>query len=700
MNMNALFVDAYASGAGSGISWTNAFNNLQPALAAAEASGGSINSIYVARGTYMPDGGYKRPGGVFHPGTGDRNAFFELVDGVAVYGGFPSGGGSWADRDWRLHETFLSGDLDGDDPLVIDPADLMTESARSENSFAVVDAGDVGPAALLDGFIIRDGNAQEPKEVTAGGGMLAYPGSPIILNCTFTANTAGVSGGGALAVVDSSIELIDCDFVGNAATYGGAVVNGMDGRPAFTRCSFEANYADEGGAILNYNFAMFPIGVTPKLALQNCTFTGNISSVEGGALSNWGNSRALLANCLFVANGSTDGGGIHSAGVYLAVTNCTFSANMATGAGGGIYTNASAADILTNCILWGNGDASGNVLSAQIAGYGGSYPTPVVTYSCIKDDDGPGGSVPFGGASNHNIDQDPLFVLMGDPHLQAGSPCIDQGDNAVDIDPDTGEDDPLPGTDIDGDARVTDGNGDDVATVDMGADEVLWAGASGVAPGESETFNPGGGNDDPTEEAIVVFENDAGGGGPSADVSVTEIPSDVHQEESAYRALGTTLVIEVSGVPDGDFAMTVVIPFDGDSLAGQDPWSVKVRYYDTSIPNWVGACAGPCSEETTPPSLSELAARPVGDCGVYWSEADGEGFAWANVDHATDFAIAVLPGDLDDDGDVDLSDYELFEAAISGPGSPTSYPTADLDGDSDCDIVDVGMFAANYTGSL
>ena len=73
-----------------------------------------------------------------------------------------------------------------------------------------------------------------------------------------------------------------------------------------------------------------------------------------------------------------------------------------------------------------------------------------------------------------DINSDPQFVdpwwgfvlLQGDYHLGGDSPCIDAGDPAFVADP--GE------TDIDGQARVMDGDDDGLAVVDMGADE-LWS---------------------------------------------------------------------------------------------------------------------------------------------------------------------------------------------------------------------------------
>ena len=46
------------------------------------------HDIWVAQGTYRPDEDTNHPGG-----TDSRTATFQLINGVALYGGFPSGAG-------------------------------------------------------------------------------------------------------------------------------------------------------------------------------------------------------------------------------------------------------------------------------------------------------------------------------------------------------------------------------------------------------------------------------------------------------------------------------------------------------------------------------------------------------------------------------------------------------------------------------
>jgi hypothetical protein len=112
---------------------------------------------------------------------------------------------------------------------------------------------------------------------------------------------------------------------------------------------------------------------------------------------------------------------------------------------------------VSNCILWGD---TPNEFDVDVA---------TVTYSDVQG----------GYAGTSNIEADPLFGRnptpgpdgqwgtpdddYGDLHLIGGSPCIDAGD--PNFAPPPGE------TDLDGNRRVWDGNGDGTPMVDMGAYE-------------------------------------------------------------------------------------------------------------------------------------------------------------------------------------------------------------------------------------
>lgn len=80
---DTVYVDDTATGANTGRSWTNAYLHLSDALVEAAMRLEPV-SIKVAQGVYLPDRTTDNP-----VGTGDRNATFQLINGMIVEGGNP-----------------------------------------------------------------------------------------------------------------------------------------------------------------------------------------------------------------------------------------------------------------------------------------------------------------------------------------------------------------------------------------------------------------------------------------------------------------------------------------------------------------------------------------------------------------------------------------------------------------------------------
>ena len=462
-----IYVDSGVSPGGGGTNWTDAYKYLQDALADADISVKPIE-IRVAQGVYIPDQNSANPGG-----TGDREAKFQLINGVALEGGYAGDGETDPDaRETSLYETTLSGDLDGDDG--------PNFANNNENTFHVVTGSGIDTTAVLDGFTITGGNANGSSSNAKGGGMYMFDNSsPMVLNCTFnnnyayntgggihtmymtltdctfTYNTAGSGGGiysqgesvltnctfdnnsssqyggGMCSVTDDSI-LINCTFTNNSSSEGGGGIYNYYGSPTLTNCTFSGNSARIGGGFRSY--------LRSDLTLTNCTFSNNSASDYGGGFYNH-RTNVTLTNCMFSGNqAGTDGGGYHSTHDYATFTNCTFSENSADGDGGAycITTNGGTTDF-NNCILWGNTASNeGPQIAIKTAGA-----TVGVNYSDVQ-----GGELDIyvsAGTLNYDvssIDVDPLFVDADGPddtvgteddnlRLLTGSPCIDAGDNTA-----------------------------------------------------------------------------------------------------------------------------------------------------------------------------------------------------------------------------------------------------------------------------
>lgn len=471
-----LYVDKNAIGANNGSSWTNALTELRVALARAACSAGAVTEIWVADGIYRPTS------------TNDRTASFQLVDGVAVYGGFAGGETLHSQRNPSMNTCVLSGDLSQNDG--------PNFSNYAENSYHVVSASGASLTAILDGFEIRSGNANAASDANStGGGLYANAGSPTIRNCTFHSNRAvtggailvdgltsilldgiivrdnvatGSAGGGKLPGVNGgpfgSPVIRDCKFLRNTApatiTGGTGGLSVSDANATIIGCLFEGNTAGKNaGLALNAgptmlvsnctfirNVANGPAGfcngggltlsngaLTVRIA--NCRFEGNraVNGIDGkGGAIVYHNGQATLTNLVCVGNEADRGGAIYAgSGANRRLVNSTLMKNRATITGGGIEFAGDPGQTITvsNCILHGNTDSSGGA-TAQLSKVEVAS-TIATTYSLIQ-----GGYTGTG-----NINANPSFVLSPNPgldnlwgtldddygnlHLLPGSPCID-----------------------------------------------------------------------------------------------------------------------------------------------------------------------------------------------------------------------------------------------------------------------------------
>lgn len=504
-----VFVDDSATPPGDGLSWASAYTQLQDALDAARLDP-TIDAIHVAAGLYRPD-----------RGTLDVARSFELVDGVALLGGFPNGGGPIESRDRDANETILSGDLVGDDgPL----NQFGSWSGQNNNAMHVVRATACGPATRLDGFVIQRGyaNGGGALEERVGGNMLIHGGSPTIVNCRFERGRSEWGGGGIAAV--ESAPLIDaCEFHENiGANTGGGI--GIYGTIAadIRNCLFNANIGGSGIGV--YCGALNIIsGDGNATMIRNCDFVDNLGVIgantgggifclrgdntithcrfrnnktNGGGAIGLSQSDAYVEGCTFVGNrGDEDGGGAilafkfdtdgpisnvdvvscliagNNGGIFgirtnVNVVNCTIAHNEVLGIPIFITWPAllsqDADFTLSNTIVWGNQDRN---FFGGARDFLSGDPLYTLADCIIEDWDGSlaGDAIATNPmfTDESGPDGDPLTIDDNDYTLRLDSPALDAGDNAA-LPPDSL-------LDAGGNARVKDGDADGNTTIDIGA---------------------------------------------------------------------------------------------------------------------------------------------------------------------------------------------------------------------------------------
>ena len=287
--------------------------------------------------------------------------------------------------------------------------------------------------AVLDGFLIRDGN-DDRSPTSAGNGL----GGGLY-----------VHGYGQTGFCRPTIR--NCQFTNNMASWGaGAFNNGYAGgnaEPYYENCIFYQNHAYiEAGGMDSYG-----VGGNASPTVVNTIFYANTSATNVGAMYAWGgnsggNCHPVLINCIFANNTATNGYG----GAFIADA---MDENGSTSSGSCTVT-------LQNCVLWNN-SATGDGPQFYIRGNG----EVLATYSDI-DMTGQTGAHVISGPGTGNLNTSPMFVDIMDAmgldgcwltsddglQLQSGSPLINAGLMAG-----------APATDILGAAR--DGN------IDIGAYE-------------------------------------------------------------------------------------------------------------------------------------------------------------------------------------------------------------------------------------
>jgi len=475
------YVDADATGLGTGLTWADAFTAIQDAMDAATDE----DVIFVA------DGIYTRPAG-----AASEESVLVMKDGVDIYGGF-------AGTESLLSERVLTTDesiLDGED----------------ESYHVVLGASD----ASLDGFTVAYGYAYGAVFADQiGGGMLNYDVLDLTVNyCLFYDNYAFYYGGGMTndtAILSISNSIFDNNYAyyggGGLASYytyltvsnsdftyndsygdGGAIANHSYVYAAINDSVFEYNYAnsdggaiatyyaytsindsvfennvvlDAGGAVYNYNaysiignsvfeenYTVYSDGGAiyngyTDAIISNSIFDDNYAYSDGGAIANWG-ADPVISNSIFYYNDSWDtGGAMYNVYSDPTISNSLFYENETFYYGGAIYNWESDPTI-------GNSTFTDNYAyyyGGALANYYYSYPS--ISDSILYDDYAFRGyneiydwgnsattiiysDIMGGHAGTGNIDADPLFV--GDFFLdQDDSPCVDAGsDTAANLDMD------------------------------------------------------------------------------------------------------------------------------------------------------------------------------------------------------------------------------------------------------------------------
>ena len=236
-------------GTSDGLSWPNAYNNLQTALTAAAPG----DEIWMAQGTYKP----VIPVNPATPTNAERAAYYTIPAGVKIYGGFVGAETLLNERNWTSYPTIISGDINN------------SGTNDTGDSFRLIYMENVGTQTELNGLIIENTYTHYESTYYYGVGIANIANgaisSPRVNNCII--RNHHTKGAGSILNI---------------------AVNGGDGQPVYTNCIIYNNFGrDASGGIYNRFSGDNPATIAMPVFI-NCTIVGNGTEDPqlGGAVFN------------------------------------------------------------------------------------------------------------------------------------------------------------------------------------------------------------------------------------------------------------------------------------------------------------------------------------------------------------------------------------------------------------------------------
>ena len=308
--------------------------------------------------------------------------------------------------------------------------------------------------------LVLFGNSAENN----GGGIYLTGDSYYMGYFDLTENYAGNCGGGMYCDL-SLISLTGIDFTGNnAVNYGGGLFLGNQSAPEWIRyCYFEGNSAEAGGGVYVDN--------TSYTDFKKSNFEDNYADFGGGIYINSDINQTITDSCKIIGNrADISGAGVFVDNSQFYAVDTEISANVTSGAGGGLYFFETDDFEIDQCTIVINEAGSGS--GAYIQNSYGTFKNSISAFNEVSnafyisdssdveisynDFYNPhygdiSGNVPpdwgllttiniHGDSCDgfYNIFLDPTFPPYGTNnfHLYFTSPCINSGDPSSPLDPD------------------------------------------------------------------------------------------------------------------------------------------------------------------------------------------------------------------------------------------------------------------------
>jgi hypothetical protein len=347
--------------------------------------------------------------------------------------------------------------------LLSDPANVTRPTIDGGSAGRVVDIeaeGNTVFTAEISGFVITHGFLDVPAHTgETGAGIFMNNGVLQLSKCVIRENVITSSfaiqnngGGAGVSIVGtpagSQNVIQNCAFLFNtvlAVTSGDGAAIHLDGAPALIRrTEVKGNRISVGEVALGtiYGFAsdlsLESVKIEENSAQTSVSLLVGFAAIKGAAVFSYLSNLDIL-NCKIANNSSTPqnstlavlGAAVYfyGEGTTLKVSSSSIAYNKRTDAapvaGAAIFFSSLSPRTATvvNSILWNPSD--GDEVD--------SFSRPArIGFSDVRD----------GTTDRNNLNADPLFASQVDLHLQAGSPCLDAGNDSS-----------APSRDIDGNPR-------------------------------------------------------------------------------------------------------------------------------------------------------------------------------------------------------------------------------------------------------
>jgi hypothetical protein len=288
-----------------------------------------------------------------------------------------------------------------------------------------------------------------------------------------SSNSGWYAFGDSIFIQRSDVSIENCGFSDHPAEIGGNTIYSDASTLTMRKCDFSDVYREP--VVVDGSYSVI-CNVNVTAEIRDCEFKNNAAFKDGyqvAAIQNFNNSAVVISGCSFEGNDMAvyshssnvsisasmfinNGGAapsiaaIANNGCDPLITNCVFTGNLGSAdddSSGGVMINDDASPQVTNCTFFNNSHPMGNS-NLAIASRNGSAPvftndifwcdscdiigsffsTDVTSTVTVTHSDVQGG---FDG--DGNIDGDPKVDSAASPDLKlnAGSPCIDAGDNTV-----------------------------------------------------------------------------------------------------------------------------------------------------------------------------------------------------------------------------------------------------------------------------